>query len=139
MIISLVEPETDDLITLDTDIPQIMDLSVTRADVPVTDLAGTTVTATFPFAVPESWGDPAEIADDSLFAVFADENGKLTAYQAQYDPATGEVTFETDQIGEFVIIRFAYEEELFTEDFYSALAELKEVKYFLDVLKEART
>jgi hypothetical protein len=90
----------------------------------------------FPFTVPESWGDPAKIANGSLYAVFTDENGKLTAYSAEYDPETGEVSFESEQTGDFVIVRFAYEDEPFTEDFYRALAELEEIQLFLAALRD---
>lgn len=112
------------------EMPQIWQLSITDDGTPVTDLSGVPVKVTFPFSVPEDWGDPAEIDKDSIYAVFADEN-ELSAYKAEYDPETGEVSFEAEQTGEFVIIQFKYEDEPFTEDFYKALVELKEVKDFL--------
>ena len=116
--------------------PQIYKLAVTNAGVPVTDLRGNPVKAAFPFTVPESWGDPAKIANDSLYAVFADEDENLTAYSAEYDPEAGEVSFESEQTGDFVIVQFAYEDEPFTEDFYRALADLEEIRLFLAELRE---
>jgi hypothetical protein len=88
----------------------------------------------FPFTVPETWRDPAKIANGSLYAVFTDENGKLTAYSAEYDPETGEITFDAEQTGDFIIVKFAYSDEPFTEDFYRALAELEEIRLFLAYL-----
>lgn len=120
------------------DMPQIWQLSITDGGKPVTDLSGDPVKVTFPFTIPEDWGDPAEIDEDSLYAVFADDN-ELTAYKAEYDPETGEVSFETEQTGDFVIVQFKYEDEPFTEEFYKALAELKEIKDFLAVIEEERT
>ena len=112
------------------DMPQIWQLSITDGGIPVTDLSGSPIEVAFPFTVPESWGDPAEIDRDSLYAVFADE-GELTAYKAEYDPETGELRFETEQTGYFVIVQFKYGDKPFTEDFYQSLAELKEIEDFL--------
>lgn len=122
----------------DQNVPQIWQLAVTNAGVPVTDLKGTPVRVAVQFAVPKDWGTPTpeEIAGYSLYAVFADEEGRLTAYAAQYDPATGEVVFDAEQTGDFVIVRFEYEKELFTEEFYKALAEVEEVKAFLAELQK---
>jgi len=117
------------------DMPQIWQLGITDGRASVTDLSGAPVKVAFPFTIPESWGDPAEIDNDSLYAVFADEN-ELSAYEAEYDPETGEVSFETEQTGYFVIVQFKYPDKPFTEDFYKSLAELKEIKDFLAVMKE---
>ncbi|MBQ3428352.1 MAG: hypothetical protein IJH28_01100 [Mogibacterium sp.] len=118
--------------------PQVWHLDVTKAGVPVTDLKETPVRVTVPFTAPKDWGTPTaeEIAEYSLYAVFADEEGKLTAYAAQYDPENGEVWFDAEQTGDFTIVRFDYEKELFTEEFYKALAELEEVKSFLEELQK---
>ncbi len=134
--VSPVKQNTEGQNKADPEFPQIYKLDVTNAGVPVTDLDGIRVKAVFPFTVPESWGDPAKIANDSLYAVFADENETLTAYSAEYDPETGEVSFETEQTGDFIIVQFAYEDEPFTEDFYRALADLEEIRLFLAALKE---
>ena len=63
-----------------------------------------------------------------LFAVFRDESGVLRAFRADYDPATGTLSFAADIAGEFVVVAFAYDGELFTEEFYRALAELDAVR-----------
>ncbi|MBQ6621470.1 MAG: hypothetical protein IJH75_01385 [Mogibacterium sp.] len=132
--VSVLEPTNEAPADTDPALPQLWQLTVTRAGTPITDLTGNAVRVVLPFVAPEDWGTPEEIAQESLYAVFADENGKLTAYEAQYDPATGEVQFDAEQTGAFVIVRFSYEEEPFTEDFYRALAELPEVQAFLTVL-----
>ena len=115
--------------------PKIWQLNITDDGAPVTELSGAPLKVTIPFTIPESWGDPAEVDSDSLYAVFADED-ELTAYKAEYDPETGEVSFETEQSGYFVIVQFKYPDKPFTEDFYKSLAELKEIKDFLAVMKE---
>ena len=120
----------------DPKLPQIYQLDVTNAGIPVTDLKGNPVKVTFPFTVPESWGDPEKITNDSLYAVFADETDNLTAYSAEYDSETGEISFESEQTGDFVIVRFEYEDEPFTDDFYHALADLEEIQLFLSLLRE---
>lgn len=134
-----VERNTDEQNKADPKAPQIWHLDITNAGVPATDLSGNPVRAVFPLAVPESWGEPATIADDSLYAVFADENEKLTAYSAEYDPETAEVSFESEQTGDFVIVQFAYDDEPFTEEFYRKLADLEEIQLFLADLKELRS
>ena len=63
-----------------------------------------------------------------LYAVFIDEQGKLVAFEAHYDPETGLLTFETDVTGEFVVIAFAYDGAVFSEEFYKALADLESVR-----------
>ena len=119
------------------DVPQIWQLSIRNGRTPVTDLSGTPIKVTFPFTIPESWGDPAATVGD-LYAVFADDD-ELTAYKAEYDPVTKEISFETDKTGNFVIVQLKYEGKPFTEEFYKALAELKEVKDFLAVMKEEQS
>ena len=133
--ISPVDQNTEEQNQADPKSPQIWRLDVTREGVPVTDMTGNPVRAVFPFDLPESWGDPAKIADNSLYAVFADENGSLTAYSAEYDPETGEVSFEPEQTGYFVIVQFEYGDKPFTYDFYRALADLEEIRLFLKFLK----
>ncbi|MBR3124006.1 MAG: hypothetical protein IKF42_01035, partial [Mogibacterium sp.] len=133
--ISPVDQNTKEQNQADPKSPQIWRLDVTGEGVPVTDLTGKPVRAVFPFDFPESWGDPAKIADNSLYAVFADENGSLTAYSAEYDPETGEVSFESEQAGDFVIVQFEYGDKPFTEDFYRALADLEEIRLFQEFLK----
>ena len=127
-----------------------------KAGVPLKDLTGNPIKVVFEFTVPDDWGDPEEIAKDHLYAVFVDDEGKLTAYEAHYDPQSGEIWFETEQTGYFVIVRFTYgkeqfekdllleepkkedssEDELFTRYFYRALMDLEEIQDFLDALKK---
>jgi hypothetical protein len=127
--------------------PQIWQLEVTNNGTPVTDLTGKAAAVKFPFTVPDSWGDPAKLDNGILYAVFADgkdtltangtkADGKeaLTAYRAEYDAKTGEISFEAEQTGRFVIVKFDYEDEPFTEDFYRELAQQEDVKAFLEVL-----
>ena len=134
--VTLRELISQELLEKKQELPQIWQLAVTEGGIPVTDLTGNPVTVRFPFEAPEVWGDPAKIPEGSLYAVFADEDGKLTAYSAQYNPETGEIWFDAEKTGDFVIVRFDYEKEPFTEDFYRALAELKEIREFLVALAE---
>ena len=132
--VSLRDTKSEDQTEAESALPQIWHLDITNNGVPVTDFAGSPVKAVFPFTVPENWGNPAEIPENSLYAVFTDENGGLAAYSAQYDPETGEITFDAEQTGDFIIVKFAYSDEPFTEDFYRALAELEEIRLFLAYL-----
>ena len=131
--ITVREPDAADPAKSGTETQRIWNLAVTRGGAAVTDLAGNAVKAVFRFTVPEAWGDPSQLPEDSLYAVFADENGELTAYSAQYDPYTGEISFETETSGDFVIVLFEYDAEPFTEDFYRALADLEEIRSFISI------
>lgn len=134
--VSLRDTKSEDQSEAEPALPQIWHLDITNNGVPVTDFAGSPVKVLFPFTVPENWGNPAEIPENSLYAVFADENGGLAAYSAQYDPKTGEITFDAEQTGDFIIVKFAYSDEPFTENFYRALAELEEIRLFLAYLRD---
>ena len=136
MTVSTVEQNTEDQNAVNKKLPQIWHLDVTDSGVHVTDLSENPIKAVLPFTIPENWGDPAKIDNDSLYAVFADESGNLTAYSAEYDPEAGEVSFETEQTGDFVIAKFEYEDKPFTEDFYRKLADLEEIRLFLASIKE---
>ena len=63
-----------------------------------------------------------------LYAVFRNADGSLTAFEASYDPATGELCFDADLAGKFVILAFDFDGEPFTEEFYRALSEFAAVK-----------
>ena len=145
--VTLLESLTDAASSAGKETPQIWQLEVTNNGTPVTDLTGKAAAVKFPFTVPDSWGDPAKLDNGSLYAVFADgkdtltangtkADGKeaLTAYRAEYDAKTGEISFEAEQTGRFVIVKFDYEDEPFTEDFYRELAQQEDVKAFLEVL-----
>lgn len=127
----VLELAEEDAVKESQDMPRIWHLDVTDAGVPVENLTGNPVTVTIPFTVPDSWGDPAKIDNKNLYAVFADDEGVLTAYSAQYDPLTGEVSFDAEQTGDYVITQFEYNDEPFTEEFYRALADTDEIKAFL--------
>ncbi len=100
-------------------------VSVTDADGnPVSDLGGGKVEARFSFILPSAWNA------DTLFAVFRLPDGTLKAVKAFYDPDTRTLFFETDVLGEFVLVNFDFDGDLFSKEFYAALAELPE----LDVL-----
>ena len=62
----------------------------------------------------------------------------MKAYNAHYDTEAGEISFEANQTGDFVIVQFKYEDEPFTEDFYRELAETEEIKAFLAALHDER-
>ena len=66
--------------------------------------------------------------DKPLYVVFRDETGALVAFEAHYDAATGELVFYTDMAGVFVIVDFDFDGDLFSEEFYAALAALDAVK-----------
>lgn len=134
--ISVREPLSEDGSETEMDLPQLWNLDITEAGVPLTDLIGNAVEVAIPFTIPDEWGDPEEIGENDLYAVFVDDKEELTAYRAQYDADTEEVSFETEQTGDFVIVQFKYEEEPFTEDFYKELADLKEIRDILTALKD---
>ena len=71
---------------------------------------------------------PAEAEGKSLYVVFRAADGSLKAFAARYDKVGGKLVFETDLLGEFVVIAFNYEGEAFTAAFYEALAKLAEVQ-----------
>lgn len=63
-----------------------------------------------------------------LYVVFRNADGSLTAVAAKYDAASGELTFETGNTGDFVVVSFSFSGTEFSSEFYAALAELSEVK-----------
>ena len=69
--------------------------------------------------------DPAETRP--LFVVFRNADGTLTVFEATFDPVTGMLVFSADMAGEFIIVPFEFDGELFSEEFYQALAELAEI------------
>ena len=71
---------------------------------------------------------PAEAEGKSLYVVFRTADGSLKAFAARYDKAGGKLVFETDLLGEFVVVVFDYEGEAFTAAFYEALAKLAVVQ-----------
>ena len=57
---------------------------------------------------------------------------------AAYDEETGKLTFETPQVGEFIITAFEFDGEEFSPDFYDELEKTDEVKQFIKYLKEKK-
>ena len=60
--------------------------------------------------------------------MFRDGSGDLRAFEAHYDPDTGMISFASDISGEFVVVAFESDIELFSEAFYQALAELADIR-----------
>ena len=102
-------------------------LSVWYGDVQIFDLGVTTVRARFEFNKPDDWDTK------NIYAVFLDKNGDLRAFPAKYYAATGELVFDSNLVGEFVIVNFDYKGELYSRDFYDELAKLDEVKHLVDL------
>ncbi|MCR4607125.1 MAG: hypothetical protein K5771_05330 [Oscillospiraceae bacterium] len=71
---------------------------------------------------------PAPTADGQLFAVFRNEDGSLTAFPARYDAITGQLVFNGDKLGNFVVVCIDYEGKLYTKEFYDFLETIESVK-----------
>ena len=85
------------------------------------DLGGRKIKARIPFSLPAEWNEK------TIYAVFRKADG-LAAFCAVYDPVSGTVSFETDVIGEFILICMEYDGVRFSPEFYSALADLPEIQ-----------
>ena len=85
---------------------------------------------------------PEEYKDKPLYAVFANEDETsdetLTAVNAEYDEETGTLTFETSQVGEFMIVAFEFDGEEFSPEFYGELEKIEAVKLFIKHLEEKK-
>ena len=85
---------------------------------------------------------PEEFKDKTLYAVFASEDETseetLAAVRAEYDEETGTLTFETSQLGEFIITAFEFDGEEYSPEFYDELEKLNIVKLFIEHLKEKK-
>ena len=85
---------------------------------------------------------PEEFKDKSLYAVFANEDEAsdetLAAIRTEYDEEAGTLTFETSQLGEFIITAFEFDGEEFSPEFYDELEKLDIVKLFIEHLKEKK-
>ena len=91
----------------------------------IMDLLGQAVSARISLLLPDDWND------GSVFAVFISNDGSLAAFRSVYDPIRGEISFDTDLLGEFILVSFDYSGVLFSDDFYAALSMLPEVQQFL--------
>ena len=71
---------------------------------------------------------PAEYAGKTLYVVFRNEDGTLTAFRATYSDITGLLRFITDRLGTFMVVGFDFDGVEFSEEFYEALAQIPELK-----------
>ena len=67
---------------------------------------------------------PPQDAGKALYAVFRNADGTITAARARYSGMNGELSFETDRLGAFVIVAFDFDGEEFSDAFYAALEDL---------------
>ena len=67
---------------------------------------------------------PPQDAGKALYAVFRNADGTVTAARARYSGMNGELSFETDRLGTFVIVAFDFDGEVFSDAFYAALEDL---------------
>lgn len=85
---------------------------------------------------------PEDLRDKPLYAVFANEDATsdetLAAIRAEYDEETGTLTFETSQLGEFIITALDFDGEEFSPEFYDELEKTEIVKLFSEHLKEKK-
>ena len=103
-------------------------LSVWYGDTQIFDLGTTTVRARFDFDLPDDWDG------QHIYVVFLDKQNNLRAIPAVYNPVTGELVFDSNLVGEFVVVRFEYQGELYSKDFYNELARLEQVKHLVELL-----
>ena len=102
-------------------------LSVYAGDVRITDLGVATVRARFKFNLPNGWDGK------NIYVVFLDKNGNLRAIPAAYNAVTGELVFDSNLVGEYVVVTFNYKGELYSKDFYTELEKLDAVKHLIDL------
>ncbi len=67
---------------------------------------------------------PPQDAGKALYAVFRNADGTVTAARARYSGMNGELSFEADRLGTFVIVAFDFDGEAFSDAFYAALEDL---------------
>ena len=71
---------------------------------------------------------PPQDAGKALYAVFRNADGTITAVRARYSGLNGELCFEADRLGTFVIVAFDFDGEEFSDAFYAALEDLPELQ-----------
>ena len=71
---------------------------------------------------------PPQNTGKALYAVFRNADGTITAAKARYSGLKGELSFETDRLGAFVIVAFDFDGEEFSDAFYAALEDLPELQ-----------
>ena len=69
---------------------------------------------------------PPQDTGKALYAVFRNADGTISAARARYSGLKGELSFETDHLGTFVIVAFDFDGEEFSDAFYAALEDLLE-------------
>ena len=74
------------------------------------------------------FGYPSPANDGSLFVVFRNEDGSLTAFPARYDYVKGELVFSGDKLGNFAVVCTDYDGKLYTKEFYDFLETFDSVK-----------
>ena len=79
-------------------------------------------------AVTMKYSMPAAQRGKKLYVVFRNADGTYEAIKAEYDPEAGELKFETDRTGKFVIVGLDFDGTEFSPAFYKALALLDEIK-----------
>jgi hypothetical protein len=62
----------------------------------------------------------------------------LKAYRAEYNEETAQLSFETAQLGEFVITAHDFDGEEFSSEFYDKLEKTKEVQILMKLLEKKR-
>ena len=96
-------------------------------DVRITDLGVATVRARFKYNLPDGWDGK------NIYVVFLDKNGNLRAIPAAYNAVTGELAFDSNLVGEFVVVTFNYKGELYSKNFYRELEKLDAVKHLINL------
>ena len=85
---------------------------------------------------------PEQLRGKQLYAVFENEDETsdetFAAVRAEYDEETGTLTFETSQLGEFIITALEFDGEEFSPEFYDELEKTEIVKLFSEHLKEKK-
>ncbi len=100
--------------------PGVYILRAARGENPLEAL-DETVTVRMDYTLsPEQEGKP-------LYVVFRLPDNKLQAYAAQYDAIQKKLVFDTELLGEFVVIAFETRYKEFSPEFYEELAKVEEV------------
>lgn len=71
---------------------------------------------------------PPQNTGKALYAVFRNADGTITAARARYSGLNGELRFDADRLGTFVIVAFDFDGEEFSDSFYAALEDLPELQ-----------
>ena len=83
---------------------------------------------------------PEAFRGKQLYAVFAEQDEssdeQLKAYRAEYNEENRQLSFETEQLGEFVIAALDFDGEEFSHEFYDELGRTEEVQPLIELLKE---